>query len=250
MILYFSGNGNTQFAAERIAQATHDTAVNMADFICGRRDISEITITDTIGIFFPTHAWYAPMPVMQFIARLQIPDGTYRYAISTCGDSIGRGMHRFAKHFSIDAGWTIIMPETYIPLFPLDTDEKAAKKVSDAIKRIDNIAELINSRAKTMDVKIGPVPYFFTYAVNPLFRKFCINYRRFRLDDGCTHCGTCAKVCPMNNISLIDGSPVWQSRCITCMACVHSCPASVIQYGKGTRKRGRYSLRKILRKLF
>ena len=44
------------------------------------------------------------------------------------------------------------------------------------------------------------------------------------------------------NIKMVDGRPVWGKQCIHCMACLHACPQEVIQYGKTTRKKGRYRL--------
>ena len=51
-----------------------------------------------------------------------------------------------------------------------------------------------------------------------------------------------AKSCPVGNIRLVDGHPVWGKQCIHCMACLHFCPRKVIQYGKATQKKGRYRL--------
>jgi ferredoxin len=249
MIFFFSGNGNTQLAAERIAKATNDTIVNISEYITGKRDINDIHISKVVGIFFPTHAWYAPKPVLDFVEKLQVPAGTYRYAVTTCGDSIGRGMHRFVKHFPVDSAWSIRMTETYIPLFNIDDDELAMKKLSASFGRMDEIAQLVNQRIKKFDVVQGMIPFTFTYIVNPFFVRYLINPKKFKLDAGCTHCGTCRQVCPMENIQLVNGFPQWGEKCITCMACVHNCPQKIIQYGSATRKRGRYSLKRLLKKM-
>ncbi|MFR7743510.1 MAG: hypothetical protein ACLU3I_09600 [Acutalibacteraceae bacterium] len=45
-------------------------------------------------------------------------------------------------------------------------------------------------------------------------------------------CGQCAKRCPMNNVTLKDGKPVWGKVCTHCMACICYCPVSAIEYGK------------------
>jgi len=47
----------------------------------------------------------------------------------------------------------------------------------------------------------------------------------------CNGCGTCAKICPVGNIKLVDGRPVWQHHCETCYACFQWCPREAI-HGK------------------
>lgn len=48
--------------------------------------------------------------------------------------------------------------------------------------------------------------------------------------DGCTSCGACAKACPTQAITLIDGKPVTDpSECIWCAACVKFCPTGARQ---------------------
>lgn len=241
MIFYFTGNGNSRWVARQIAEATHDEAVNISDYIRGKRSVNDIAIKDVVGIIFPTHSWYAPLPVIEFAKHLNVPEGTYRYAITTCGDNVGKGMKRFAKHFHLDAAWSVVMPNTYIPMFALDSEELAERKLQNAYPSIAEIATIVNARQKTWNVLEGIFPQLKTYIIYPLFIKG-INTKKFKIEGECKHCGTCAKVCPMGNITIKEDTPVWGDNCTTCMACVNSCPAAVIQYGKGTRKRGRYNL--------
>jgi len=32
------------------------------------------------------------------------------------------------------------------------------------------------------------------------------------------------RVCPVNNIEMVDKKPVWQNRCESCLACINWCP--------------------------
>ena len=56
----------------------------------------------------------------------------------------------------------------------------------------------------------------------------------------CTGCGKCSRACPVGNITLTDGRPVWNGRCIHCMACICGCPAEAVEYGKQSRGKPRY----------
>jgi ferredoxin len=246
MIYYFSGNGNSRWVAEEIASATNDMVENIAEYIKGHV-ISQVPDTeDTVGIVFPIHSWYAPRPVIDFLTDLEIPPGAYCYIVCTCGDDVGKGMQRLAKHFDFDAVWSVVMPETYIPMFDLDTEEGAKAKIEQARKRIDIIVEDIENKRHVWDVKEGGFAWFKTYIINPLFVNLIIRSKGFHIEGNCTSCGVCRDICPMGNIKITHGHPVWSNKCIHCMGCINSCPQHIIQYRKATRKRGRYRLKKYL----
>jgi MinD superfamily P-loop ATPase len=56
----------------------------------------------------------------------------------------------------------------------------------------------------------------------------------FYSDEKCNSCGTCASICPVKNIELKDGKPVWGKNCVNCFACIHWCPKKAIQIAKLT----------------
>ena len=58
----------------------------------------------------------------------------------------------------------------------------------------------------------------------------------------CTSCGLCAARCPLNNIVLEGGRPVWKGECTHCMACIGGCPTEAIEYGEKSKGRRRYYL--------
>ena len=49
-------------------------------------------------------------------------------------------------------------------------------------------------------------------------------------DDKCNGCAICAKVCPVQNIKMVDNKPVWQHRCEMCLACAEWCPIKAIHH--------------------
>ena len=141
-----------------------------------------------------------------------------------------------------DAAWSVAMPNTYVPMFNLDDGALCLKKIENARHAVASIAEDVIARKRVWNVHEGSAAWLKTYVVNPLFVRFVIGTRSFHVDEGCISCGICGKSCPVGNIRLVDGHPVWGKQCIHCMACLHFCPRKVIQYGKATQKKGRYRL--------
>ena len=78
MIFYFSGTGNTKWAASKLASATHEDLISIAPYM--RVDDSSHTLTEPfilkenerLGFVFPVHGWRVPKLVREFIGRMKI----------------------------------------------------------------------------------------------------------------------------------------------------------------------------------
>lgn len=57
-----------------------------------------------------------------------------------------------------------------------------------------------------------------------------INYvdNSFIANQNCIGCRTCEKVCPVNNITILDDKPKWNNKCENCLACYQYCPKNAI----------------------
>ena len=109
-----------------------------------------------------------------------------------------------------------------------------------------NIPRLIDKECFSEMIE-GRFAWLKSYAVNPMFNRFATDDSKYHVDDKCTSCGRCQDVCPMKNIKMPQGEPVWMGNCIMCMACYHHCRGNHIQYGKATIGKGQYYFGKKLR---
>ena len=123
-----------------------------------------------------------------------------------------------------------------------DQKEKFAKEK----ETVPEIAACVRERKQIRRLKRGSFPWTKTYIIRPLFNRYLVTDKYFRVDASrCISCGRCSKMCPVGDI-IVDEIPQWQSHCTGCMACFHACPHHAINFGKMTQKKGQYNLMKQL----
>ncbi|MCD7777177.1 MAG: EFR1 family ferrodoxin, partial [Clostridiales bacterium] len=202
-----------------------------------------------LGVICPTYDYDIAYAVEEFLENLVIKNVSntcYVFAVFTCGDSCGTAEKTMRsllskKGIKLSAAYKVVMPDNYIPMFPLMSKDKQMKMLKDAELCLNDVIESIKSRKRTeITTKQMPAPMKF------LIKKFFVSSQRkatkhFWVTKDCIGCGLCQEICPKNLISLQNGKPVWtKDDCACCLGCIHRCPKQAIQYGKKTEKTGRY----------
>ena len=279
MIFYFSGTGNTKWAASKLAAATHENLGSIAPYMRGddtSHNIAEpftLKEDERLGFVFPVHGWRVPRLVREFIKQMKVvaastKDGNglpqegnrpFTYCVCTAGDSIGLTIDNLndtiAQNASLSAlgikkvasSYSLIMPESYIglPFMDVDPKEREIRKKEEAAQELAVVCEEIFNRKEGVNRLVkGPIPWFFTKVVGGFFENVLITDKRFHVEkDRCVKCGICANVCPVGDIKGGHGEyPVWlhHKDCLTCFTCYHHCPHHAIEFGRQTQKKGQY----------
>ena len=244
MILYFSGTGNSKYVAKRIADALGDEILNLNDRIKSG-DTSPVETGERVIIVTPTYAWRIPRVVRDWILKTELRGARQAWFVMTCGGEIGNAdkyNREFCTEKSVACKGTaqIVMPENYIAMFSAPQADKAREIVAKAEPNIDCVIASIQRNQPFAPTRNNLYDRFMSGPVNPIFYKFFVNADAFTVSDACISCGQCAKRCPMNNVTLKDGKPVWGKNCTHCMACICYCPKEAIEYGKKSVGQPRY----------
>lgn len=250
MIFYFSGTGNSLYAAKKIAEHNGEKLISIASEMNQAGNSFEYSLkeNEAIGFVYPVYAWGPPEVVLSFIRKMKLAGykDNYTFSVATCGDNIGNTMKVLKselnkKNLNLDSGFSLQMPNNYIIMFNVDSKEVENKKLSAAEETLKDINKTIESRTKgVFKITKGMLPFILTSVINPGFNKGGKDTKKFYATDSCTGCGICEKVCNAQIIK-VDKKPAWKEGCTQCLACVHLCPVKAVQYGKGTEKKGRYS---------
>ncbi len=135
----------------------------------------------------------------------------------------------------------MVLPSNYIPWGGPGPTEKQQRLYEEAQEKLKAIAGFI-LRGERKTVDRGPLwqNILFSWIYKMSFRSVHKLDKNFWVDDKCNRCGICFKVCPAQNIEMVNEKPVWRHRCEQCLACLQWCPEEAIQYGKKTVKYLRY----------
>ena len=203
MILYFSATGNCKYVAARLASVFGQKTVSIVDCI---RDGVYSFADDTIGIVVPTYFWGLPSIVKEFLEKADFHT-YYLYFIATYGTTPGASDAMASKAIhgkTIDAFYSVRMPDTWTPIFDLSTPEKVAAFSKTTEAEIDDAIRKISERHTNRHM----TPHVPTFLAEWMREK----------------------------------RPEWvKEKCALCLGCLHRCPKFAIQYGKNTQRHGQYT---------
>lgn len=245
MILYFSATGNGKYISEQIAEKTNETCMSIVD--CIREDKYVFSDETILGIVVPTYFWRLPRIVAEYLDKLRTENCGYTFFLASYGTTTGKA-GSMAKNImachgqKFDAYYSVIMPDTWTPVFDLTDKNRVDKWLSDGKNQlelaIDNI--ILKRKGDFIDRKlpkwVAAIPAAYMYATERKTKNLSVN------KDVCVGCGVCAKKCPVGAIQMEEGCPVWKAEeCEMCLGCLHRCPKFAISYGNGkTNRHGRY----------
>ena len=245
MILCYSGTGNSLYAAEILAGSLGEEVVDLNDLI-RRHDFSPLHSESPYVIVCPVYAWRIPRIVSDFLENTELRGNRRMYFAVTCYTDAGSAP-RYARRLCKRKGMEFMgmaavrMPENLLTMFEVPGDAECEKLVYEAGPVVRGMAAAVGMG---LPLSTGmPDGFFKSSVLNPAFYAI-IKPRKFRVAGDCDACGLCAELCPLGNISIKDGIPVWGDRCTMCTACINGCPSEAIEYGRKTVGKKRYVFKK------
>lgn len=240
MILYFTGTGNSEFVAKRIAEKIGEKdIVNLGTLVKAGEKLNAEN-ADKLIFVFPTYAGRMPRFLASYLQKQKFKEGANAFFVTTCGASGGnqsQNLKTFCDNLNLKFMnfFVVVMPENYIALFSAPSKEKEKTIISKAKLVIDSIASKIEK-----NTEIKHVSGFSKSPYNNTFYKLVVKAKGFHVEETCVGCGKCSDVCVLNNIEMVKDRPHWGEVCTHCMACINNCPTEAIQYKNATQKKRRY----------
>ena len=236
-ILYFTATGNSLY----IAKSMGGELLSVPQMI--KEGVYEFT-DEKIGIVFPVHGWGVPSYLVDFLKKATFNCG-YLFAVATYGIYSGA----VAKHlidigseagFRFDYINRIKMVDNYLPGFDMkkQVEEEPKKEIEKQLAAVkSDVASDKKWILKENFLQKVSFNYMKSRENKPFSKKRLkihvygegIN-RYLQVDDTCTQCGVCTRVCPAGNISIDEknGKITLGDTCFSCFSCVHHCPSNAI----------------------
>ncbi|RLC50933.1 MAG: hypothetical protein DRI23_06065 [Candidatus Cloacimonadota bacterium] len=241
-IYYFSGTGNSLWIAQKINEKLEDSKlISIPSFI----DQAENINGKVIGIICPIYMYNIPHIVVDFIKKIKSVE--YLFIVFTGAGQLGSGIKKTFKVFAsqgikLNSLFNIPMPSNYTP-YGCPTEDKQKELFAAANEKVEKIIEVVKKRGAFIDSSNST--FFQSYIHPGLLYK--MGYARINImdnsffsDDKCNGCSICQKVCPVNNITMINNKPKWNNQCQQCYACLQWCPQTAIRSNKKTADIKRY----------
>ena len=246
MILFFSGTGNSKFVAQRIADALGDEILNLNDRIKIRRHFarrnrraSYYRHTD-LRLAHSAHR-----------ARLASENGTARRKAGVVRHDLRqrdwqrrqvqsrtlRGKGDFLHGHGADRYAGELHCNVQRSAGGRSTANRCQSRAGHRPRHRDN-SEQSAVRADAQQ----PLRPLHERRRSIRFSIACfVKANAFTASSACIGCGQCAKRCPMNNVTLKDGKPVWgKSAAPTAWRASATVQSSAIEYGKKSVGQPRY----------
>ena len=245
VIYYFSGTGNSLMIARHLASELGNTEVISVAKCVRQKEIQ--TGSRRVGVVYPVYALGPPLIIGDFINKLELDQSRYLFLVANYALVQGAGISKAQRLMNrrglrLKAAFGVVMPNNYTPFYEAVPEIKQRGIFKKEEVKIREIARIVkDERSMKPETGFFLARWFLWNPVCAVSSRIMFKEdKKFWVTEKCDGCGICADVCPVNNIKIASGKPVWRHKCQQCFGCLHWCPQEAVQYGKSTLNKKRH----------
>ncbi len=239
-IYFFTGTGNSLWLAKELAAQLPECELLA---IKAGMDMTVPGGLERVGFVYPTYGWASPLIVADFFRHARFPEEgeAYYFAVTTCGglalNAIPQANALLAERgVRLSYGASVTMFKNSVINYGMSNN---AEEI--AVKSAKRAAPVIRDVVNKRETKLKPVNQFLYRMHLGYMKDIPETALSYEVSGDCTSCGLCASLCPVKNIAMENGKPVFGDKCERCVACLQHCPKRAINYMDKTQSRGRYA---------
>jgi ferredoxin/flavodoxin len=235
-LVFFSGTGSTARVAAAFEKVLSEQGKSVVVHEINRRNIAAENYEDMLLVIYSVHACNAPEPVYEYIKAIPEVKQKPAVVISVSGGgevtpNTACRMHCIKrlekKGYKVIYERMIVMPSNFV----VSTIEELAVRLLEVLPhRVNDIVNEVFAGV-TRRSKPNGLNKFLSN-IGELEKNYTKSFgRKIKVGDNCMRCGWCEEACPRENITLIDGKPSFQDRCLACLKCIYGCPQNALSPG-------------------
>jgi len=244
IIYYFSGTGNNLAIARQLAKELGETTILPMSQLLQNKVIPDEY--EWVGFTSPSYFSHVPPYVEECMKNIIFTEKQKIFLIAGCAGNRGLAIQDMRKHVNnsnkqVDLEYMVTLSGNYIlsyGAFPMWYQKFFTKQ---SYRKIHKIAQDIKCGRKMKSLGKG---IFYQEKYEEALRESIAKYseigKQFEVSYKCTACGVCAKICPVGNISMINGKVTFGDNCNQCMGCIQWCGNHAIDWEGKAEKRKRY----------
>lgn len=238
-IFYFSGTGNSYYAAKKIHQNIDH--VSNLESITDYLKCESVELEEDILIVSPVYYYGVPHVVKNFIEKIKLNNcGTFsivftaEYPNGIAIDIVKEILKR--KNIELQSAFYLKMPTNFILKSRMLNELEIERVFKLAFKKLKKIINYLNSGKSFIEKEsklysiLMRTKYKYYTEWETLYSKFD-SY--FSVNDNCNKCKKCKKYCPINNIE-VDNIVRWNGTCVGCLKCINICQNNAIHWNEQT----------------
>ncbi|MCM1565379.1 MAG: EFR1 family ferrodoxin [Dehalobacter sp.] len=238
-LVYFSPTGTTKKIIEGIARGINRSPMEKIDITKpeARKQQLQTSENELLVIGVPVYSGRAPAVAIDWLGTLKAR-GTPAVCVVVYGnraydDALLELKDTVARQGCVPVACAAFIGEHSFSSAetPVAADRPDAGDVNQAELFGKRINEKLHSIPAVDQISGITVPGSYPYKE---FKALVLDF--IAVNDQCSQCGVCARVCPAGAVDLENSALIDQERCILCCACIKNCPVNARSVKAGTVK--------------